>query len=437
MKVDVEELSPVETKILVEVPRERVDDEIEDAYADVNKKARVPGFRPGKVPRKHLERMFHDYVTETVASKLIKETVQTALERKQIMPVSEPRIEPGELKAEQPFIYTMRIEVRPRVEAKNYNDLKTYREVYSVSEELVDKALSEIQERHAVFKDTDSPRPARKGDYLLLDFQATQAGNPLPAEKHENMPYPLGEDIYIPDLSSHLEGMVVSEARTFTVSFPENHPRTDLAGKEVEYTVHLKELKEKILPPLDDELAREAGEYSSLEELREKTRESLKRYYERLSRIRFERRLLDLLLEGNPVPVPPSMVIRRSRELTAQNLQQMGVREIKPEEFESLAEKFREQAERDVQAGFLLEAISRQENIEVTEDETRNRIEELAKEEGIHPDKMRDRLADEESRSRINAYLLEQKTLDFLAKRAKIEDRQVDPEKTESVEEKR
>lgn len=435
MKVDVEELSPVESKVTVEVPTERVDDEIEIAYADVNKRARVPGFRPGKVPRKRLEKMFGDYVAETVSTKLIQETAQTALERKQLVPVAEPGIEPGKLEPKQPFTYTMRIEIRPKVEIKDYTGVETFREEFKITDSLLEKALSELRERHAVFKDPDPPRPAAKGDYLLLDFEATHEGNAVPSEKRENMRYPLGEETYIPELGSHLAGMNTGDTKTFKVSFPEDHNRKELAGKDIEYKVHLKEIKEKILPELDDDLAKEAGEFENLEELKTKTRENLEKYYENLAKARFERRIMDIILEKNPFSVPPSMVNRRARELTAETLRSMGVRNIGPQEFEALSENFRERAERDIRVGFLLEAVAKQENMDAGEDEIQKRIEEMAQEQNIHPDKLRDRLADDNSREMLKAYMLEQKALDFLANKAKIENRKVDPEKLDELKE--
>ncbi len=434
MKVDVEELSSLERKLTVEVPAERVDDEIDLAYDDVNRKARIPGFRPGKVPRKHLERKFGEYVSDMVREKLFKETVQTALERKQISPVSEPLVEPGEVKPGQSFTYTMRFEVKPEVEASNYKGLETFREVIKVTDEVVDEAMTNIRERHAVFKDPEPPRPAKEGDYLLLDISAMHDGQPVPTERHENMRYPLGEHAYIPDIATHLEGMEAGESRTFTAGFPDEHPRKDLAGKEVEYTVILKEIKEKILPDLDDELAREVGDFKSIDELRARTRENLEKYYERLGRARMENRIIDMLIEGNSFSVPQAMVTRRSQELVAESLRSVGMTRIGQEDFHSLADTFRDRAEKEVRAGFLMDAIARQENIEVTDDDIQNRISELAEEQGINPDKMRDRLADEESRMRLRASMLEQKTLDFLVNNAKIEKREVDMKEIEKAE---
>ncbi len=240
MKVDVEDVSSVEKKVKVEIPAERVKDEFELAFAELQKTARIKGFRPGKAPMKLLESQFKDYVKEKVLRKLLEETITPALDRKQLKPITEPALDFGELKEGAAFSYTLQVDVKPAVELKHYTGLELTREVVELTDAMVEKAVEDLRERQAVFQEPKAPRPAQKGDLLTLDLRAEAGGKEIKGEGGIGIQYTLGDEAYIPGFADQLAGMNVGDKKIFTVKFPEDHYRNELKGKEVAYTAELK-----------------------------------------------------------------------------------------------------------------------------------------------------------------------------------------------------
>ncbi len=428
MQVEIEDISAVEKKLTVTIPAERVQDEVEEVYAEIGKSVRIKGFRPGKVPRPHLERLFGEEVKGRVGSKLIQDTFQTALDRKQLKPVSEPAAEPAPFQPGQDFTYTLRVEVMPPFEARDYQGFEVEQEVYEVSEAAVDAALEQMREQQATLRDPEPARGALTGDVLVVDLSATHEGKPVAQERGQGLRFILGPEAGIPDLARHLEGARPGETRSFAVHYPDNDSRPELAGKDLEYTVALKELKERILPALDDEFAKDQGHCASLDELRAKTRTGLESYSAERSRRKLEQAVMDRLVEKNPIEAPPSLVHRRSEELARSALMFMRQREASEEVLHQLAEKFEDQAKKEVQAAYLIEAIGRQENLAAGAAEVQQKIEELAARQQVHPDKLKDRLAGEEEQQRLFRQVVEDKVLAFLLERAKITTKRVSTE---------
>jgi len=430
MKVEVQDLSSVEKKVMVEIPAERVKDEFELAFQELQKTAKIKGFRPGKAPLKLLEAHFKDYIREKVLRKLLEETVPPALDRKQLKPITEPILDFGELKAGSAFSYTLQVEVKPRVELKQYQGLEMERELVEVTEEMLEKAIEDLRERQAIYQEPKEPRPAQKSDLLILDLKAEAGGKNLANEGGVGIQYSMGAEAYIPGFAEALAGIKLGEKRTFKVNFPEKHPSPELAGKEVEFTVDLKGLKEKILPELNDDFAKEAGGYQNLAELRVKTREQLEGNCQLISRVRLERNLLDKLVELNPMEAPQRVVRKRAEELAKDWLNRMGVKEPAEDQLEKMTEEARPRAEREIKAGFILEAIIEKEGIQLAPESEEARLKELAERYQIDPSKFRDQMG-KEAMERLRIQWLEQTALDFLLSGTKIKEKRVKLNETE------
>lgn len=435
MQVEIEDISPVEKKLTVTIPAERVRDELEEFYAEVGKTVRVKGFRPGKVPRPHLERLFAEEVRNQVGAKLVKETFQTALERKQLKPVTEPAAEPTPLEPDRDFTYTLRVEIMPPVEARDYRGLAVEREVYPVSDPEVDAALRRMQEDQATLRDLHPARGAEPGDVLLAAIATVHEGKPVAGSKGQKIRFVLGGESGMPEFVEPLRGIQPGESRTFPVTYPADDKRSELAGKTVTYTVSVQELKERVLPALDDEFAKDQGDCATVAELREKTRKGLETYAAERSQRRLEQAVIDRLVEQNPIPAPPSLVQRRSEELAKTGLLLMRRRQVDEEVFRSLVESFRGQAEKEVRAAYLLEAVARQENLSAGPGDVDRKIQEMAQAQNVHLDKLKDRLAGADEQERLKNQVAEEKTLAFLIEQAKIKVKAVraDAEKTEGT----
>jgi len=427
MKVEVEDVSAIEKKVKVEVPAEQVHDEFELAYEEVQKEVRIKGFRKGKSPRKILELHFSDYVKERVLKKLLEETLGPALDRKQLKPVIEPGVSFGELKPGQAFSYTLTVELKPAVELKEYKGLELARELYQVTEKTVEHEIDELREKSAAYEELKEPRPARDGDLLLIDLKAELEGRPVPSAGGENLQYPMGRDIYIPGFAGELAGIKPGEKRAFVVKYPADHPRSEFAGKELSYSVEVKGLKEKILPALTDDFAKESAGQESVAELKKKVAEDLEKYLKQLSRVKLERALLDKLVELNPLEVPGGVVKRHSRELAGDALRRMGVKEPKPENLDAISGQFAERAEKEVKAGFLVQAIIEKESVKLSPEEEELKLKELSAAYRTDAAKLKDQLG-EDAWSRLRASWLEAKALDFLLSQSKIVDKKVSAE---------
>ena len=424
MKASVEEISSIKKKVSIEIPEDRVTQEVESFYKDLGKKAKIKGFRPGKVPRNILERYFKDYVKAEVIQKLIQDTYPQALSEADLQPVSPPVIDPGEFVEGKSYQYSAVIETKPDITLEGYTGLKIEGKKEEVKDEEVEGRLKALQNLHANLKTLSEARPIQAGDYVILDYEASVGGKPLEGGKAIDFTVEVGSGQFIPAFEEKLIGVKPEEEKTMEVSFPEDYGYQKWAGKTISFDVKIKEIKEKILPPLDDEFAKDLGDYSSFEELREK----LKGEIEKEKELALERQLKDLvvdqLLEANPFEVPESLVEEQAKamvsdtklRLAAQGvvLKNMGVSE------EKLQEDYRAMAQKQVRTFLILEKIAGQEGIEVTDEEAEGRLREMS--ERIHQkfDVMKRYYEKNGLLPEVKAGIIRDKTLNFLLEKAMV-----------------
>ena len=255
MKANVEEISAIKKKVSVEIPEDQVSQEINSFYVDLGKKAKIKGFRPGKVPRNILERYFKDYVKAEVIQKLIQETYPQALSETNLQPVSPPMIDPGEFEGGKSFQYSVVIEVKPDIKLEGYTGLKIEGKKEEVKEEEIEDRLKALQNLHANLKTVSEVRAIQKGDYVIIDYEASLDGKPLEGGKAVDFTVEVGSGQFIPAFEEKLIGIKPEGESDIEVSFPEDYGYQKWAGKTISFHVKIKEIKEKILPPLDDEFA--------------------------------------------------------------------------------------------------------------------------------------------------------------------------------------
>ncbi|RPJ08325.1 MAG: trigger factor, partial [Deltaproteobacteria bacterium] len=308
MKVNVEEISAVKRKVDVEIPEDQVRGEIDSFYKDLGKKAKIKGFRPGRVPRGILERYFKDYAKGEVTQKLIQDTYPKAFSEVSLNPVSLPAIEPGELEAGKPFHYSLTIEIKPELKIEGYAELKIEGKKEEVKEEEVEDRLRNLQNLHANLRTISEVRPVQKGDYVLLDYEGRIDGKPLDEGKAIDVAVEVGAGRFIPELEERLPGIGIEEEKEMEVTFPENYGYEKWAGKKISFHVKIKEIKEKILPVLDDEFAKDLGDYASLGELKEKLRDDIAKAKELALEHQLKDQIMDQLLQAHSFEVPPSLV---------------------------------------------------------------------------------------------------------------------------------
>ncbi len=424
MKVSVEDISSIKKKIHIEIPGEDVSKQIDSFYKELGRKAKIKGFRPGKVPRSILEMYFKDYVKGEVMQKLIQETYPSALSEANLKPLNNPVIDPGELEPGTPFQYSATIEVKPEIKLEGYIGLNIQGKKEEVKEEELEERLRTLQNLHASLKTILEERPVQNGDYVIIDYEAKEAGKSLEEERAIDTTLEVGSGRFIPEVEEKLIGMKLGEEREIEVALPEDFGYKRWAGKTISFHVKIKEIKEKILPALDDEFAKDLGDYSSLDELKTKIREEIKKEKELFLQQQLRNQILNQLLEATPFEVPESLVEAQTQALVSDTklrlarqgmaLQDIGVTE------EKLKEDYRTTAIKQVKTFLILEKIASQEGISVTEEETEERIREIS--EKVHQkfDVLKRYYEKNGLIPEVKAGILNDKTLDFLIQKANI-----------------
>lgn len=423
MKIHVDEISPVKKKVSIEIPEDQVIKEVDSFYKDLGKKANIKGFRPGKVPRDILKRYFKDYVKTEVIQKLIQETFPQALTEAHLNPVSLPIFDPGEFEDHKPFQYTAVIEVKPEIQLGEYTGLKIEGKKEEVRDEEIEDRLKSLQNLHANLKALSEERPIQAGDYVILDYEASLEGRPLEEGKAVNFTVEVGSGNFIPAFEDKLIGLRPEEERDIEVSFPDDYGYQKWAGKMISFHVKIKEMKEKILPPLDDEFAKDLGD-SSLEELKSKLRGTIGKEKEQALALHLKSQILNQLLETNHFEIPESLVEEQIKALISDtklrlaaqgvDFKTLGVTEDK------LKEDYHSMAQKQVKTFLILEKIAGQEGITVTDEETDERLKEISERMNQKFDMVKHYYERNGLLPEVREGILRDKTLNFLVEKANV-----------------
>ena len=419
MKVELEQIGPIRKKMSVALPPELVDREVEKAYLKLQQEIRLKGFRPGKAPRALLQRYFKAQVEEDVISSLVQDSYPRALDEKQMLPVSQPVIEKGVLEKGKEFSYTASFEIKPVLDVQGYQGLQLEKEKLSITEQDIEQQLKNLQDNHATLKAVEG-REARAGDCVVIDYEGLIEGKPFAGSSLKDHLLEIAPESFLPGFSEQLTGMKAGQEKAFPLAVPEGFARDDLAGKTIDFKVQLREIKEKILPALDDEFARDLGAYADLADLKEKIRASLTAQRKQQIEAGLREKIAGILMEKNAVEVPPAMIEQQIRNMIVsmqQRLYSQGVNfENFPYSIEKLSEIYREPAEKQVRTSLLLEAIAGKENITVSEEDLENRYGEIA--QSLNQDRAAVRKSIEPEL--IKAQLLEEKAIDFIIAAATV-----------------
>jgi len=419
MKVEVEQLGPIRKKMSVALPPEMVDREVEKAYLKLQQEVRLKGFRPGKAPRALLQRYFKAQVEEDVISTLVQDSYPRALDENKCLPISQPVIEKGVLEKGKEFSYTASFEIKPVLDVQGYQGLQLEKEKLSVTELDIEQQLKNLQNNHATLKTVEG-REARAGDCVVIDYEGSIEGKPFAGSSLKDHLLEIAPESFLPGFSEQLTGMKAGQEKAFALAVPAGYARDDLAGKTIDFKVQLREIKEKILPKLDDEFARDLGAYADLTDLKEKIRASLTAQRQQQIEAGLKEKISGTLIEKNAVEVPPAMIEQQIKNMIAsmqQRLYSQGVSfENFPYSIEKLSEIYREPAEKQVRTSLLLEAIAGKEHITVSEEDIEHRYREIAQSMKQNPAAVRKSIEPE----LIKAQLLEEKAIDFIIVHATV-----------------
>ena len=424
MKVQIENTGPYEKKIFFEIPKDVVSREVESHYKTLNRNVKLKGFRPGRVPRSILERLYRTQVETEVASKLIEDSYEKAVDEYHLIPVAAPQVLDRIFEAGQDFKYTVTVEVKPEVSVEGYRGLSVEKPAAGVTEEEVEARLKMIQDSHAQLKPVETDRPLQEKDLAVIDFEGSLDGKLLEGWKVKDHLVEVGSNTLVGGLDQRLVGLPLHRDQDLSILLPEDYPRKELAGKEIQVRVRAKETKEKILPALDDELAKEAGDFQTLQELKDRLRKNLEEQKQAQAAQTAKERLLDLLREKHSFPIPKSMIDRQVENILARTESHLARQGMKLDPANLDARKLRESlvpsAEKEVRGSLILEKVAEMEAITVSEAELEQRIEQLAAQMNQRVEAVKSQFQKKDRLEDLRAVIREEKTLDFLLSQANL-----------------
>ena len=383
----------------------------------------MPGFRPGKVPRALLEKMYRQQVEDEVARDLIEHSLGQAIQENQIQPVAPPTVDNLELKSGSPFKFSARVEVRSQVTPKDYSGVALTRRAPKVTDEEVAEALEGYRRRFTEYKPVEGRVSTAAADVVLVELNGRVGEHRI---KHRTVAVDLEDESggALPELAPHLRGLAIGSQVEIKYKIADNIPQKELAGKQVDLRATVKEAREKKVPELDDELAKDTGEAETLDGLRLKVRERLVDTDKQRIHRELVQQLVKELIKHNDFPIAPALVERHAQAIVSRAKSQLVMAGVDVESIDDarMRAEVKTEAEEEARGTILVQAIAEREGITVTDADVQKRIAELAAARNENPKKLRADLEKERRLHQIEAQIREQKTLDMLISQAKISD---------------
>ena len=366
MDVSVENTGGLARRMTVQVPAERIEQEVQSRLESMSKTVRLDGFRPGKVPLKVIEKKYGKQVRIEVVDEVVNSTMQEALSRESIRPVGQPNVEPRPAEPGEPLEYVATFEIFPEIpEALDYN-FKVTKPVVSIKDDDINTMLENLQRQRTTWNSVD--RAAQQGEQLVIDFEGTVEGAPFEGNKAEQFALVLGSNSMIPGFEDQLVGASAGDEKNLKVTFPDNYPASDVAGKEAEFRIKVHSVSEPVLPEMDDDFARAFGiEENGMAGLREEVTSNMQRELDGLVASKMKEQVFNGLVKANPIEVPRVMIESEIQQLQSQESgKQMGQSELEAT------------AERRVKLGVLISEIVKQNSIQIDPDRVRALVDTVA-----------------------------------------------------------
>jgi trigger factor len=421
MKTEFADVNETRKTVRVEIPTDVVNGEIDRIARDYARTARIPGFRPGKAPARVVKQRFKDQILHDVLHDLVPRAVDDALRERGVEAVDTPDVRDVTIEEGQPLTFTASFDTLPAFDPGDLSDITLRRPRVAIDDEAVSGAVQRLRDRAARFEPVEG-RGIDRGDTVTVDLVRRDPDGK--ATTHENVSIELGAKANPPGFDEQLLGLEPGATKEFTVHYPGDHPIGELAGTDVSYTVTVKAIKRRVLPELDDEFAKDLGEFDSLEALRGRVRQDLEHdaHHEAERAVRAE--LMKALAARLPFEVPESMVQREMDRRVEDFARRLMEQQIDPRQagidWDAFRDSQREPAHEAIAAALVLDEITRRERLEVTAEEIEREVARYAERSGRTPAAVRAALEKEGGLSRIAAALRREKSIDFALSRAKI-----------------
>ena len=406
----------------ISIPVDEVESETGRVAADVQKRAKLAGFRPGKAPASLIRKQFAGEIRQKVMESLIPKFLQQQIEAENLSVVGQPDVSDVHFHSGEPLRFTAQFEVVPAIELEGYKDIEVPYHDPEVTDEDVEKRLGELREQKAQYVNID-PRPLENGDFAVVGLESLSGveGDPV---KQEEMVLEINGAETLEAFSENLRGLTPGEEKDFEVAYPENYGGSGrLAGKTVMFHATVKGLRKKDLPELNDEFAQDLGDYRTVDELREAIRRSIFAQRENEAQQEAKNKIVEKLVEQHSFPVPEVFVERQIKNRLEQSLRAMAEQGIDPRtlklDWEKLKESQRDKAIQEVKASMLLSRISERESIGATRDEVNREVERQARQSREPVAAVQMRFEKDGTMGRIASHIQTEKTLNFLFEHAR------------------
>ena len=425
MAVKVEDLSSVKKKILFDIAWLEVKKELDTVYKNVGKKAKIKGFRRGKVPRDILESLYKEHAEDEAISNLVNRYYWEALKENKINAVAQPDIDQNGIESEKNFAFTAIVEVEPIIEPTGYVGLELEKEKYEVKDSDVEARLEEVRDMFSTMEEVEVDRGVSEGDFVVIDFEGSVDGKPLKEMKAENYLLEVGSKKFLPGFEEQLIGMKKNKTEQIRIKLPDNYHAKNLAGEKVVFSVILKNIKEKKLPQIDDKFIKNFDKYESLDDLKKDIKKTLEEENIARANSAFKGLIIEKLLEGNQFEVPQAFVSRQVSYMIEDTQRRLAMRGMKREEtserYKEFYNHYKDEAAKIVRTTLLLKNIGEKESISVSDQEIEEKIRELAQLRGQNYDSLKESLESGNMIEDIRNEILNTKVFGFIEDKAKVE----------------
>ena len=423
-----EDVSSVKKRLKVEVPSEIALEKMDQVANEYRKHARLSGFRPGKAPVALVKRHFRTKIRDDVIQKLIPESYNEAIKQQGVEPLGDPNLENFTFEEGQPLVYEANFEIHPEIKLPKYKGLKISVEQKTVTDEDVENELERLRDKHSQLLAVEG-RPVEKDDYVVVDLhgeylditEGEKAQDPI---DDENIVVQVGHGHTHEAFSQSLMGMSMEQTKEFEVDYADDYPEDKLAGHKVCFNIKVNEIKSKKLPELNDEFAKDLGEFDTLEQLYSKIREGLAGQREDSRESELRSQLISQLVEGTSFEVPETLVESRIDSILQDMAHRMAHQGIDPMkanmDWSKIRSDLHPEAEKQVRGNLILEEIAIKEDVQVLSDELDVEIGKMADSMGQPVEKVRQYFQQEQHVEGLKQQIIQQKTLDYLMQNSKV-----------------
>ncbi len=415
MKVNVTEEKAWKRVLEIEIPVEKVKGEFDTVYLEYQKKARVPGFRPGKAPLELIKKRYKDEVTKDVLENLLPEAYQEAVKQTSLIPLTLPLLKDIEYQEGLPLKFKAHIEIRPEIEPKDYQGLQLKRKIIEIKEAHVHNTLNYLQDKNAELHSVE--REAKDGDFLVVDLEEIAEGEAKAKKKAENQTIWLKKENLLTEFYRGFSGAKAGEEKEIEAIYPQDYFEKNLAGKVIKYKAKVKEVKEKILPEINDDFAKSLGEYKSLEELKSKIKEDLKIKAKQDEEKDLANQVIKQVVENNSFEVPESLL-----DLYLDSVVEDLRKTYKKVDEEKIREQYRELGLARIRWEFIRQEIAKKEKIEATKEEIDKWVENFAKANSLELKQAKEFIAQNKKIEDIKDSILEDKVIGLIINSSKVKE---------------